>query len=66
MRVGGVAVGACAGAAAGFREGELNEKAEEADGVSEGGLEAKEKLEDAEPKGPEPPRESVGGAEVVE
>lgn len=43
----------------------LNEKAERSEVVSDGGLEVKEKLEDAEPKGPDPPREKAGGAEVV-
>lgn len=46
-------------------EGVLNENAEAAEGVSEGGLEAKEKLEDTELKGPDPPREKAGGRVVV-
>lgn len=39
----------------------LKENAEDAEGVSEGGLEAKEK---PEPKGADPPRENAEGAEV--
>lgn len=46
-------------------EGVLNENAEAAEGVSKGGLGAKEKFEDAELKGPDPPREKAGGAVVV-
>lgn len=48
-------------------EGELNENAESADGVSDGGLEANEKPEDPEPKGTDPPKaKAATGAEVVE
>lgn len=42
----------------------LKEKAEGAEGVSEGGFEAKEKPDDPEPKGAEPPREKAEGPEV--
>lgn len=47
-------------------EGVLKENAEGAEGVSEGGLEAKEKPEDPEPKGVVPPRENTEGAEVAQ
>lgn len=43
----------------------VKEKAEGAEGVSEGGLDAKEKPEDAEPKGVDPPREKAGAAALV-
>lgn len=43
----------------------VKEKAESAEGVSEGGLEAKEKPEDPEPKGAVTPREKAEGAEVA-
>lgn len=42
----------------------VKENAEGAEGVSEGGLEAKEKPEDPEPKGVGTPREKAEGAEV--
>lgn len=44
-------------------EGVLRENAESAEGVSEGGLEANEKLEGPEPKGADPPKENAEGAE---
>lgn len=69
----GVGVGAGAGAGAatadGLMEGVLKENADGAEGVSEGGLEAKEKLEDpdpTDPKGVVPPRENTEGAEVAQ
>lgn len=43
-----------------------NENAEEAEGVSEGGLEAKENPEDADPNAVDPPRENADGAEGVQ
>lgn len=42
----------------------VKENAEGAEGVSEGGLEAKEKPEDPEPKAVDPPREKAKGAAV--
>lgn len=62
----GVGAGAGVVAAGGLMEGVLKENAESAEGVSEGGLEAKEKTEDPEPKGVDPPREKAGVAEVAE
>lgn len=62
----GVGVGAGAVTAGGLMEGVLKENAESAEGVSEGGLEAKEKTEDPEPKGVGPPREKAGVAEVAQ
>lgn len=47
-------------------EGVLRENAESAEGVSEGGLEAKEKLEDPEPKGADPPRVNAEGTDGAE
>lgn len=44
----------------------VKENAEGAEGVSEGGLEAKEKPKDPEPKGVGPPREKAEGAEGEE
>lgn len=52
--------------AGGLMEGALKENAEGAAGVSEGGLEVKEKVDDPEPKGADPPRENAEGVEVVE
>lgn len=43
----------------------VKENAEGAEGVSEGGLDAKEKPEDAEPKGVDPPREKAGADVLV-
>lgn len=43
----------------------VKENAEGAEGVSEGGLDAKEKPEDAEPKGVDPPREKAGADALV-
>lgn len=59
----GVGVGAGAVTTGGLMEGVLKENAESAEGVSEGGLEAKEK---GEPKGVDPPREKAGVAEVAQ
>lgn len=47
-------------------EGVLRENAESPEGVSEGGLEAKEKLEGPEPKGADPPRVNTEGSEGTE
>lgn len=47
-------------------EGALIENAEGADGVSKGGLEAKEKLEGPDPKGVVPARENTEGADGAE
>lgn len=60
-RLWGVGTGAGATTAGGLTEG-VKENAEGAEGVSEGGLEAKENPEDPEPKGVDPPREKAGGA----
>lgn len=49
----------------GLTEGVLKENAEGAEGVSEGGLGAKEKPEDPEPKGAFAPRENAEGAELT-
>lgn len=57
-------VGTGATIAGGLMEG-VKENAEGADGVSDGGLEAKEKPEDPDPKGVDPPRENTEGAEVA-
>lgn len=57
-RLWGVGDGAGATTADGLMEG-VKEKAEGADGVSEGGLEAKEKLDVPEPNGVGPPREKA-------
>lgn len=62
-----VGAGSGAGVATvdGLTEG-VKENAEGAEGVSEGGLEPKEKPEEPEPKGAEPPREKAAGAAVEE
>lgn len=62
-RIWGVEAEAVAATADGFMEG-VKENAEGAEGVSEGGLEAKEKPEDPEPKAVDPPREKAEGAAV--
>lgn len=62
-RLWGVGDGAGAATADGLMEG-VKEKAEGADGVSEGGLEAKEKLDVPEPNGVGPPREKADAPAV--
>lgn len=57
-RIWGDGAEAVAATAGGLMEG-VKEKAEGAEGVSDGGFVAKEKLEDAEPKAVDPPREKA-------